>query len=152
MREPVSIAALKAAWNAKADKYNQWDDLGIDEIVAFALEVERVRAADDRARLVRRLRVANDLLRAYLARDISLPGDDPFSHGLDCLMGEEEKPRGAPVEYKHTSYSVTLGKDNGRMQGDDVATCPKCARIVGFITDLAAGTNQYCSTCIGEGR
>lgn len=33
-----SIEELKAAWNAKADRLNQWDELGLDEIVHFAQE------------------------------------------------------------------------------------------------------------------
>lgn len=30
----MSIDELEAAWNARADAMNQWDELGIDEIVA----------------------------------------------------------------------------------------------------------------------
>lgn len=36
----MTIEELKAAWNAQADKFNQWDDLGIDEIVNFAQKQE----------------------------------------------------------------------------------------------------------------
>ena len=41
----MSIDELKAAWNAQADKYNQWDELGLDEIVAFAQYQEREACA-----------------------------------------------------------------------------------------------------------
>jgi len=36
---------LKAAWNEQAYQFNQWDDLGIDEIVAFAQKQEREKCA-----------------------------------------------------------------------------------------------------------
>jgi hypothetical protein len=43
--EPVGEGAtlegvddLEAAWNAESDKFNSWDELGLDEIVAFAQE------------------------------------------------------------------------------------------------------------------
>ena len=36
---------LAAAWNAQADELNQFDTLGLDEIVAFAQLVERERCA-----------------------------------------------------------------------------------------------------------
>lgn len=32
----MNLQELQATWNAQSDKYNQWDDLGLDEIVAFA--------------------------------------------------------------------------------------------------------------------
>lgn len=32
----MKIDKLEAQWNAIADQYNQWCDLGLDEIVAFA--------------------------------------------------------------------------------------------------------------------
>lgn len=32
----MNIEELKLAWDAQADKYNEWDALGLDEIVAFA--------------------------------------------------------------------------------------------------------------------
>ena len=37
----MGLEELEAAWNANADRFNQWSELGIDEIVAFAQEVER---------------------------------------------------------------------------------------------------------------
>lgn len=44
-----TLEELKNAWNAQADKYNQWDELGHDEIVAFAqqraIAAERERCA-----------------------------------------------------------------------------------------------------------
>lgn len=41
----MNIEQLKAAWNSQADRHNQLDELGIDEIVSFAqTEVERSRA------------------------------------------------------------------------------------------------------------
>jgi hypothetical protein len=41
----MGLDELEAAWNAKADRDNQWQELGIDEIVAFAQEVERKACA-----------------------------------------------------------------------------------------------------------
>lgn len=41
----MNIDQLKAAWNAQADKHNQWDDLGIDEIVSFAQTQECLACA-----------------------------------------------------------------------------------------------------------
>lgn len=40
----MNLDELEAAWNAKADRHNQWRELGLDEIVAFAQEVERESA------------------------------------------------------------------------------------------------------------
>ena len=40
-----TIDEIKAAWNAQADRYNQWDDLGIDEIVHFAQKIALIDAA-----------------------------------------------------------------------------------------------------------
>lgn len=37
----TGIRELESAWNAQADNFNQWDELGLDEIVAFAQKVER---------------------------------------------------------------------------------------------------------------
>lgn len=37
--------SLKEAWNLQADQHNQWDDLGIDEIIEFAQKVEREACA-----------------------------------------------------------------------------------------------------------
>lgn len=28
----MGIEELRAAWNAQADQYNQWDDLGLDNV------------------------------------------------------------------------------------------------------------------------
>lgn len=41
----MSIDELEAAWNAQADAMNQWDELGIDEIVDFAQEQMREACA-----------------------------------------------------------------------------------------------------------
>jgi hypothetical protein len=35
---PKTVEDLKATWNAQADAMNQWDELGLDEIVHFAQE------------------------------------------------------------------------------------------------------------------
>ena len=35
-RKPLSLDELEALWNSQADHMNQWDELGLDEIVAFA--------------------------------------------------------------------------------------------------------------------
>jgi len=43
-----TLQELQTAWNAQADKYNQWDELGHDEIVVFsqqrAASAERCRS------------------------------------------------------------------------------------------------------------
>lgn len=36
-----TLEELKALWNAQADEFNQWDALGLDEMVAFAQKVAR---------------------------------------------------------------------------------------------------------------
>ena len=41
----MKLAELEAAWNAQADPMNQWSELGLDEIVAFAQEQALLRAA-----------------------------------------------------------------------------------------------------------
>ena len=41
----VKLAELEAAWNAQAHPMNQWPELGLDEIVAFAQEQALLRAA-----------------------------------------------------------------------------------------------------------
>ena len=41
----MGLEELEAAWNANADRFNQWSELGLDEIVAFAQEVEREACA-----------------------------------------------------------------------------------------------------------
>ena len=47
----MGLDELEAAWNVQADMQNQWQELDLDEIVAFAQEVERDRlrelVADD---------------------------------------------------------------------------------------------------------
>lgn len=42
----MGIDELKAKWNAQADYSNQWDDLGVDEIVAFAQQQVLLDAAE----------------------------------------------------------------------------------------------------------
>ncbi|SBV37806.1 hypothetical protein STPYR_12749 [uncultured Stenotrophomonas sp.] len=42
----MTIDELKTAWNAQADAMNQWDELGIDEIVDFAQEQMRDACAE----------------------------------------------------------------------------------------------------------
>ena len=32
----MTVDELEARWNETADRYNQWSELGLDEIVAFA--------------------------------------------------------------------------------------------------------------------
>lgn len=41
----MSIDELKALWSAQADEHNQWDDLGEDEKIEFAVSVEREACA-----------------------------------------------------------------------------------------------------------
>lgn len=47
--DPIQWAAtideLESLWNAQADSYNQWIELGLDEIVSFAQKIERERCA-----------------------------------------------------------------------------------------------------------
>ena len=54
----MTLDKLKAQWNDNADQYNQWSELGLDEIVAFAQKVER----EECAKLVELLR--DDWMRA----------------------------------------------------------------------------------------
>lgn len=41
----MRLEDLEAAWNAQADGYNQWTELGLDEILSFAQDVEREECA-----------------------------------------------------------------------------------------------------------
>ncbi len=41
-----NIDELKAAWNEQADRLNQWDDLGLDEIAHFAQKCALIEAAE----------------------------------------------------------------------------------------------------------
>ena len=41
----MGLEELEVLWNSKADRFNQWVELGLDEIVAFAQEVERESCA-----------------------------------------------------------------------------------------------------------
>lgn len=45
MNQYPTLTELEALWNSQADVYNQWLELGIDEIVAFAQKVESERCA-----------------------------------------------------------------------------------------------------------
>jgi hypothetical protein len=42
----MKLDELEARWNANADKSNQWSELGLDEIVAFAQHECLVEAAE----------------------------------------------------------------------------------------------------------
>ena len=42
----MSIDELKKLWNSSADRCNQWDELGLDEIVFFAQKQARIECAD----------------------------------------------------------------------------------------------------------
>lgn len=42
----MSIEELQAAWNAQADRYIQWEELRLDEIVAFAQQRALIVAAE----------------------------------------------------------------------------------------------------------
>ena len=37
-QEKMQASAITSAWNAQADEFNQWDELGEDEKVEFAAE------------------------------------------------------------------------------------------------------------------
>lgn len=39
----LTVDELEALWNAQADKFNQWADLGLDEIVYFAQAVHGIK-------------------------------------------------------------------------------------------------------------
>ena len=41
----LTLDELEAAWNAQADAFNSWDELGIDEIIWFAQQQALARAA-----------------------------------------------------------------------------------------------------------
>jgi hypothetical protein len=42
-RKPLSVPELEVMWNAQADHMNQWDELGLDEIVAFAQAAHNIK-------------------------------------------------------------------------------------------------------------
>lgn len=37
----MTLNELEALWNSKPDRENSWDELGVEEFVSFAQEVER---------------------------------------------------------------------------------------------------------------
>ena len=41
----MTLKELEAAWNAEADHYNQWPNLGLDEMIEFAQQQEREACA-----------------------------------------------------------------------------------------------------------
>lgn len=41
----MTLDELEAAWNAQADQHNQWCDIGLDEKIAYAQQVEREACA-----------------------------------------------------------------------------------------------------------
>jgi len=41
----MKLEELKAKWDASADKFNQWSELGLDEIVDFSQAAEREECA-----------------------------------------------------------------------------------------------------------
>ncbi len=42
----MTLDDLANAWNEQADQFNQWGDLGLDEIVAFAQQQALIEAAE----------------------------------------------------------------------------------------------------------
>jgi len=46
VRQMMDAQKLEEMWNAQADKLNDWDELGLDEIVAFAVEITAGRCAE----------------------------------------------------------------------------------------------------------
>lgn len=41
----MGVDVLKSSWNEQADEHNQWDSLGLDEVIEFAQAVEREACA-----------------------------------------------------------------------------------------------------------
>lgn len=54
-----TLDELKAMWNAKADRFNRWHDIGMDEIVEFAQAVERAECSKEIESLI----AERDMLR-----------------------------------------------------------------------------------------
>lgn len=79
----LTVAELSARWNESADEHNQWESLGIDEIVEFA---QQECAIDYRAALARFVRAAEMHHRSPC---------DSFVHLYYC----EEKARAEEVIY-----------------------------------------------------
>lgn len=42
-QKPLTLQELEAAWNAQADHMNTWDELGLDEIVAWAQAAHNIK-------------------------------------------------------------------------------------------------------------
>lgn len=42
----MTLDELANAWNAQADPFNQWGELGLDEMVAFAQQQALIEAAE----------------------------------------------------------------------------------------------------------
>ena len=40
---PLTYERVVAAWNTQADEYNQWDDLGEDEKIEWAVECAQTK-------------------------------------------------------------------------------------------------------------
>lgn len=60
-----TLDELKAMWNAKADRFNRWHDIGMDEIVEFAQEVGRAECAREIAALPHLIQALNDIIEYY---------------------------------------------------------------------------------------
>lgn len=43
----MTLDELANAWNAQADPFNQWEELGLDEMVAFAQQQALLDAAEE---------------------------------------------------------------------------------------------------------
>lgn len=54
--EVLSLKDLEEAWNKDADEYNQWDTLGLDEIVEFAQKMVLFRQRCSTPRPIRKAR------------------------------------------------------------------------------------------------
>ncbi len=75
-----TLEELKNAWNAQADKYNQWDELGHDEIVALAQQRAIAKLNREIERLRGALRMTDDFLRDNRNTD-----DDRVSLAMDYI-------------------------------------------------------------------
>lgn len=84
----MNVEKLKALWNKNADQYNQWDELGLDEIVAFAQQVEREACAKRCDELAENLKAVLRISHSF--KDSSIEMLQAYQHASDAIRRREK--------------------------------------------------------------
>ena len=86
----LTYGQVIAAWNAQADEHNQWDALGEDEKIEWAVACAKAApAAQGDAEDAARWR---DLAAAVVEASANGDGDTPFMKAFSDAMGDSEDP------------------------------------------------------------